>query len=192
LPSPARRRAGKETCRCRCPVGNAQRGGFGDFCSRRLYCVKSRKSFRRATEFSSLAELAIETARPIPGWKPSTPDIGEQSVEALCNQFPAVAIHFWASWNGVDPRMDRSIQQITDRFANQVKFFSADVDSECGTELAQRFGVATVPTLVVLRSGVKPRLVIGLRDAETLADDVESRLSGPEPRPWWAFWRRSF
>ena len=133
--------------------------------------------------------MAIEIARPIPGWKPSTTDIGEQSLEVLCEEYPVVAIHFWASWNGVDPVMDRGIQQIAERFAKRVRFFSVDADTERGVELAQLFGVVTVPSLVVLRSGAKPRMIVGCYDAEKLAAKVESQLTTPEPQPWWAFWR---
>jgi thioredoxin 1 len=134
--------------------------------------------------------MAIEIARPIPGWKPAMPDIGHESLESLCNECAALAIHFWAPWNGVDPLMDRGIQQIANQFANRVTFFSANVDTERGAELAQRFGVCNVPTLVVLRFGSKPRLVIGCVGAEALADKLESFLLDPQPHRWWAFWRR--
>jgi thioredoxin-like negative regulator of GroEL len=133
--------------------------------------------------------MAIEIARPIPGWKPSTPDLGQESLEDLCKEVGALALHFWASWNGVDPLMDRGIQQVADRFVGRVRFLSVDIDTERGIQLAKQFGVANVPTLVVMRTGAEPRLVIGCGNSEELATRIESKLL-PQPRqPWWAFWR---
>ena len=134
--------------------------------------------------------MSTEIARPIPGWKPTTPDIGRESLERLGDEHSALAIHFWAVWNGADPLMDRGIQQIANQFANRVKFFSANVDTECGMELQQRFGVCNVPTLVVLRPDIKPRLIVGYGGAEELADKLESLLLGSQTHRWWAFWRR--
>ena len=137
-----------------------------------------------------LTKMAIEIARPIPGWKPSTPDVGEKPLEIPRGDFSALVIHFWASWNGVDPLMDDCVQQVADRFSSRVKFASADVDSERGTGLVQQFGVATVPSLLILKSDAKPRMIVGYRDPEKLAADIESRLLPPTSRPWWAIWRR--
>src|SRR4051812_17850629 len=133
--------------------------------------------------------MTTEIARPIRGWKPTTPDLGRETLEALCNECPAIAIHFWAPWNGGDPLMDHGIQQIANQFANRIRFFSVNVDTERGVELAQRFGVANVPTMVVLRPDIKPRLVVGYGGAEDLANKLESLLLVPKSRRWWAFWR---
>ena len=139
---------------------------------------------------SSYVVMAMAAIRPIPGWRPSTPDIGCESFEDLDENSAAVAIHFWAPWNGVDPAMDQEIQQVADRFAGRVRFVSANIDTERGSELGARFGVANVPTIVVLASAAEPRLIVGHRGAEELATKIESKLSSDTLPRWWAFWRR--
>ncbi|WP_165246523.1 thioredoxin family protein [Paludisphaera soli] len=104
-------------------------------------------------------------------------------------QHPAVAIHFWAPWNGHDPAMDRSIQGISGRFAGRVVFVSCNTDLEENRELCQQCGFMNIPALGLLVSGHPPISVIGYRDPETLAGLIESRLNGPKRKrkPWWAF-----
>ncbi len=138
-----------------------------------------------------LTDMPTEIARPIPGWKPTTPDIGRESLESLFDEHSALAIHFWAPWNGVDPLMDRGIQQIANQFANRVTFFSVNVDTERGVELAQRFGVATVPTLVMLRSNSPPRLAVGYGRLRNWLISSNQCCLAPKPQPRWAFWRRT-
>ncbi|CAN5914424.1 hypothetical protein BH23PLA1_BH23PLA1_04930 [soil metagenome] len=125
--------------------------------------------------------------RPVPGWEPSTPGVRVGAIEALVQQHPAIAIHFWAPWNGVDPLMDRAIQHISKRFSGRVGFFSCNVDLEGNAELCRRFGVVNIPALGILMSGHPTQLIMGYRDPETLAGEIESRLDEPKRKPWWLF-----
>jgi thioredoxin-like negative regulator of GroEL len=128
--------------------------------------------------------------RPIPGWRPSTPEVRGLRVEDLVQQHPAVAIHFWAPWNGYDPLMDRSIQSISGKFAGRVVFVSCNVDLGENGELCQRCGFKNIPALGLLVSGHQPISEIGYRDPEKLAGVIESWLKEPERKrkPSWVFW----
>jgi thioredoxin-like negative regulator of GroEL len=111
------------------------------------------------------------------------------TIEKLTQQRPAVAIQFWAPWNGTDPLMDRSIQIISGRFAGRVVFVSCNVDREENGELCQRCGVKNIPALGLLISGHQPVSIIGYRDPETLAGEIESWLNESARKAWWALWR---
>lgn len=138
---------------------------------------------------TSQAVRAMATPRPIPGWRPSTPAVGGRALEELLRQHSAIAIHFWATWDGHDPGMDQSIREIAERFAGRVLFLSADIDLEENRDLCRHFRIANIPTLGVLRSGRNPTLIVGYRDPEHLANEIETRLNEPEKRPWWSFGR---
>ena len=132
----------------------------------------------------------MEVARPIPGWRPSTPAVGGRALDELVQQHPAIAVHLWAPWNGVDPLMDRSIQAVASQLAGRVYFVSCDVDTDEGAELCRRWGVVNVPALAVLLSGELRRFIVGYLPPEHLAGEIESRLRDPEGRKrWWAFWQ---
>lgn len=125
--------------------------------------------------------------RPIPGWQPLLAEVVGDGLDALLTANPAVAVHFWAVWNGVDPPMESSIRAIPDRFAGRVLFVACDVDREENVGLCRRFGVVTVPTLAVIASGHPPSFVVGYREPNALALEVEEALK-PVRRPRWRFW----
>ena len=124
---------------------------------------------------------------PIPGWQPSLAEVVGDGLDALLSANPAVAVHFWAVWNGVDPPMEGSVRAIQHQFAGRVVFVACDVDREENVGLCKRFGVVTVPTLVVIAPGQLPLSVVGYREPEALAVALEEALK-PVRRPWWRFW----
>ncbi len=131
----------------------------------------------------------MDIDRPIPGWAPSTPAVPGGSIDELARQHPAIAIHFWAAWNGSDPPMDRSIQEIVGQFAGRVLFVSCDTDREENHELCRRFGLAAIPALGILVSGRRPELIIGRRDPDHLASEIEGRLNQSARKRGWLSWR---
>lgn len=127
--------------------------------------------------------------RPIPGWRPSLEEVVGDGLDALIGGNPAVAVHFWAVWNGADPPMEGSIRAIQDRFAGRVRFVACDVDRKENVSVCKRFGVVSLPSLVVIAPERPPRLVVGYREPDALALVVEDALK-PVPRPWWRLWGR--
>jgi thioredoxin-like negative regulator of GroEL len=115
--------------------------------------------------------------------------VSGDSLESRLQQSEAIAVHFWAPWNGADPLMDRSVQDIVGQFTGRVQFLSSNIDTEPGAALAKRFGVANIPTLVILTLNQEPRLIVGHRDAVELAHQIELRLRNSQTKSGWAFWR---
>ncbi|WP_165223894.1 thioredoxin family protein [Aquisphaera insulae] len=128
--------------------------------------------------------------RPIPGWTPSTPEISGASIHDLAQRHPALAVHFWAPWNGHDPTMDRNIQPIRERFAGRVHFVSCNIDLAANDELARRCRIRNVPTLVVLVDGDPREPIVGCRGPDTLAAAIEVRLVSSESKRWRPFGTR--
>lgn len=114
--------------------------------------------------------------RPIPGWSPSTPEVTDSTINEVVQRHPAVAIHFWAAWNGVDPPMDRVIQEIGPRFAGRLVFYSCNTDLAENVELCRRFRFGNIPALSVLVAGQPHKPIIGLRSPDDLVAQIETRL----------------
>lgn len=82
-----------------------------------------------------------------------------------------VLIDFWASWCGPC----RMLSPVVDEIAAErqdVKVCKVNVDEE--PELAQTFGVASIPTLVVMRDGRALRQSVGVRPKS----DILAMLNG--------------
>ena len=131
----------------------------------------------------------MRTARPIAGWIPSTPEVRGADVLDRLKRHAAVAIYFWAPWNGADPLLDRSLQAIAERFKDRVVFYYCNVDLAENHELCQQCGLANVPTLANWVSGDLRRLIVGCRESDQLAVEIESQLA-PQSKPWWNFYSR--
>jgi thioredoxin-like negative regulator of GroEL len=129
--------------------------------------------------------------RPIPDWTPTTPAVDPSSLDELVAEQPAVAIHFWASWNAHDPTFDDSIRAVAPEFDGRVSFRSCNSDLPENLSLCQRFGVVTVPSLTVIVRGKQRRPIVGALPPERLAKELAARLSDDIPkRPWWQFWKQ--
>ena len=128
--------------------------------------------------------------RPIPGWRPSTLEIVADDFPSLAGSHPALAIHFWAGWNGVDPPLDRYIQVIAGRFAGRVYYVSIDIDRAENRQLWDRCGVANVPTVALFRGEELQGLIVGLREPEQLAAEIEKLLAKAPQSHVCRFWRR--
>jgi thioredoxin len=70
-----------------------------------------------------------------------------------------VIVDFWAEWCGpchaVAPVLDRIIEERSD----SLKLVKVNIDEE--QELAQRYGVASIPTMILFRGGEPAAAAIG-------------------------------
>ena len=75
-------------------------------------------------------------------------------------------VDFWATWCG-PCRMQAPILEALDKeLRGSVKIAKVDVDEE--PELAQRFGIMSIPTLLVIRDGEAKDKRVGVQNAEQL------------------------
>ena len=76
-----------------------------------------------------------------------------------------VLLDFWASWCGpcrmVSPIVDEIGAEVTDAKVGKV-----NVDEQ--PELAQAFGIASIPTLLVIRDGRTVNRAVGVRSKEEI------------------------
>ncbi|MBQ7247720.1 MAG: thioredoxin [Lachnospiraceae bacterium] len=75
-----------------------------------------------------------------------------------------VLLDFWATWCGPCKMMGMVLGEIDATMSDKVKICKVNVDEE--PELAQRFGVMSIPTLVVFRDGKQVNTSIGFKSKE--------------------------
>lgn len=80
-------------------------------------------------------------------------------------------LDFWAAWCGPCMMLKPVLEELSGEMTN-VKFCKVDVDEQM--ELAQRFGVQSIPTLVCMKDGQIEKTLIGYRDKASLRAELEA------------------
>ena len=87
------------------------------------------------------------------------------------------AIDFWAPWCGPCRMQGPIFESVAeDLSAGPAKFFKVNVDE--APEPAGRFGVQSIPMLLVLKDGVEADVRVGVTPAAQLRKMVEEALAG--------------
>ena len=84
---------------------------------------------------------------------------------AVQNSEKTVLVDFWASWCGPC----RMVSPIVDEIAEEnPQYLVAKVNVDEEPELAQKFGIQSIPTLIVFKDGKIADKMIGVRSKEQI------------------------
>ena len=87
--------------------------------------------------------------------------------EVLNSEKP-VLVDFWATWCGPCKMIAPIISEISEEFNNNVKVGKVNVDEE--KELAIKYGISSIPTLVIFKDGKIAKTLIGFRPKEEIKE----------------------
>lgn len=79
-----------------------------------------------------------------------------------------VLVDFWAPWCGPCKMIAPVLQELDTEIGNTAKIVKVDVDEN--QETAGKFGVMSIPTLIVLKDGEVVDKVVGFQPKEALAE----------------------
>jgi thioredoxin len=88
-----------------------------------------------------------------------------------------VLVDFWAEWCAPCRMLIPTVEKLAEVYGNQVDFAKVNVDEL--PELANQYGVRSIPTLVLLRDGNVVGQLIGARPYQELARLLEQYLAVP-------------
>lgn len=85
-----------------------------------------------------------------------------------------VLIDFYADWCGPCRMIAPVLEDLATEFAGRASIVKINVDHAQGS--ASKFGITSIPTLVVLKNGKEVQRVVGVRDAEFLRGMIEQYI----------------
>jgi thioredoxin 1 len=96
--------------------------------------------------------------------------------DALKAELP-VLVDFYATWCGPCKMLAPVLEEVAKRYEGRAKVVKVDIDES--PELAQRFGVSAVPTLVLFKDGKAVQKVMGFQSPKQLSTLLDGVLAPP-------------
>jgi thioredoxin 1 len=81
-----------------------------------------------------------------------------------------VLVDFWAEWCGPCRMVGPVVDEISEDYAGRIKVAKLDVDAEPG--LASRFGVLSIPTIVLFKDGEVIEQSVGAKPKDRLVREL--------------------
>lgn len=85
--------------------------------------------------------------------------------EVLKSEIPVI-LDFWATWCGPCRMIAPTLAEIAEENVGKIKVGKVNVDEEM--ELAVRFGITAIPTLIVFRGGQKVNQAMGVMPKDAI------------------------
>ena len=85
-----------------------------------------------------------------------------------------VLVDFWASWCGPCRALGPVVDQISQEMADRLTVYKCNVDEE--EELAARFRIVNIPTLILFKGGQPAHTIIGNMPKPALVSELEANL----------------
>ncbi len=90
--------------------------------------------------------------------------------EVLKSESP-VLVDFWAVWCGPCQMMGPVIDELAEEMKDKYKIGKLNVDEN--RETASKYGVMSIPTLIIFKSGEEVKQLVGVQSKESLKEELE-------------------
>ena len=85
-----------------------------------------------------------------------------------------ILVDFWAEWCGPCLRVAPTLAEIADERADQLTIAKVNVDDN--PELARRFEVLSIPTMILFSGGEVGKIIVGAKGKSALLEELDEFL----------------
>jgi thioredoxin 1 len=94
--------------------------------------------------------------------------------DTVLNSDTPIVVDFWAEWCGPCKMIAPTLEQLADEYVGTFKVGKLNVDDN--RETAMKYGIRSIPTLLVIKEGDVAGQIIGAHPKDTLKDKIISAL----------------
>ncbi|MCH2523930.1 MAG: thioredoxin [Dehalococcoidia bacterium] len=94
-------------------------------------------------------------------------------VDVLNSELPGL-VDFWAPWCGPCRMVAPVVEELSDDYDGQVKFVKLNTDEN--PQVSGKYGIRSIPTLLLFKGGENVGQVIGFRTKSELAKHIDAVL----------------
>lgn len=91
--------------------------------------------------------------------------------ETITGSSTPVLVDFWAEWCGPCKMIAPVLDEISSENSDKIKIVKLNVDEN--PDLARRFEVMSIPTLIVFKDGEIAKRLVGAKNKAGLLDDLK-------------------
>ena len=102
-------------------------------------------------------------------------NVTEQNFDEIIQKSKVpVLIDFWAEWCGPCKMLTPVIEELAAEYGEAVKIAKVNVDQQ--PNLAARYGIRSIPTIIIFRAGEIVEQMVGMQAKEALKAKLDSLL----------------
>lgn len=100
--------------------------------------------------------------------------VNKQDFERITQEEPVVLVDFFATWCGPCKMLGPELEKVATALSGKVTIIKVDVDQE--NDLAMKYGIMSVPTMILFKQGEAVQQLQGFQPAQQLISHIEALL----------------
>ena len=100
--------------------------------------------------------------------------LDENEFHEFLQKHPLVLVDFWAPWCGPCHMIAPVIDELAREYAGRVAFAKIDVDKN--RRLAMKFGIMSIPTLILFKNGKPVDMIVGAQPKPAIEEMIKRYL----------------
>ena len=101
--------------------------------------------------------------------------LGESNFESeVLTSKGTVLVDFWAEWCGPCRAIAPVIEQLAAEYSGKAKICKLNIDADGA--VAAKYGVMSIPTLLIFKDGSEAERIVGLRSFEFISELLDAHI----------------